>query len=491
MGIWTDGRCVLLHCSTGLVRHEGELAEVLVSGQVLGRQDDPDPGRRHALSVDPGSQTAFLVDAQDRAFSMPLRGGELAELSGEIIAMASMDDRHMLAAWRGKTGSRTVVKVGLAPVPRRGNRGRKTGIALGKPKRLKWPDGLLWSGNPPWSRRSDWSGDADRLLLTDGPFGAAVADSDSGVLAVLGKGDRKYRCVLRAPAQKDARIHVCSTAEGVLVGIRLDGGESAVGHFDTAGNCLASCAFEGLEAMRVLDADRALVFSRTENELREIRLSDLDASSAVSIGRHGDGEVSIFATSDGEIAALGLGKTAILCRRGEDDTWIADSLEPPEEPEEEDELEVEHERLAGPPNLSLASPSNGWDFARGKPFAIELPLINMGGPAQGLFVEMSGQAMDQGLIVPMTVESDTKRAPFLEGRAELPGVDLAAGVAWPDSKKAKERLAEAPGDTRVTLWVRGKSDHGGEGLLMIRVGFLGEGMRGSLLRGKAIQVMDS
>ena len=116
---------------------------------------------------------------------------------------------------------------------------------------------------------------------------------------------------------------------------------------------------------------------------------------------------------------------------------------------------------------------------------LELPVVSVGGPAAGLYVELAGDAIDRGLLTPSVAEMNGCSSTLPSGRpvrCELPEAPIRAGVVLPNAKRAEERFAAAPEDVFFRLRVRGEARAKGRGLLTVRIGFLGEGTRGSLMR---------
>jgi hypothetical protein len=155
--------------------------------------------------------------------------------------------------------------------------------------------------------------------------------------------------------------------------------------------------------------------------------------------------------------------------------------------------------IAQAPGFSLDpnQPNDAWTFQPDLPFELVLNAVSVGGAAEtGLYVEVSGGALEKGLIEPELVEIEGRnrgRANFeVSGKkriARLPQLLIPAGVEPNKDKKIKpkERFLENPEDTFVCVRLQGKTRKLGSDLLYVRVGFAGTD-EGSLMRGRPLTI---
>jgi len=153
------------------------------------------------------------------------------------------------------------------------------------------------------------------------------------------------------------------------------------------------------------------------------------------------------------------------------------------------------------PRLSLDpnQQNEAWNFVINEDFEIVLNAVSVGGPAEtGLYVEITGGALEKGLITPklVSIEGKNEARTRFERKgskclAVLPDFRVPAGVDPIKDKKVKpkERFLENPEDTFLTIRLQGSSNAVGAGeLLFVRVGFERAGQEGSLMRGRPVTV---
>jgi hypothetical protein len=120
-----------------------------------------------------------------------------------------------------------------------------------------------------------------------------------------------------------------------------------------------------------------------------------------------------------------------------------------------------------------------WTLAAQQAFELELLVRSAGGKGKGLFVSLEGEAMSR--ISVSHVECGEQRADFVDvggtKRAELPGVELVAGVRYPFDPPAKndkqKETAHAMIDAcQFRLKVHGKARGPASDLLRVSCGAL-------------------
>ncbi len=133
--------------------------------------------------------------------------------------------------------------------------------------------------------------------------------------------------------------------------------------------------------------------------------------------------------------------------------------------------------LDGPPALGLGiggPPAPGWGGEAPRPFTITLRLRSTGRAAEGLEIEVGGEALTRGLVQLIEVVADDHSGAFLPSeagmrRATLPGLAIPPGVDLDVDAPTSRALA----DSHVEVTIRAQAIRRGSGLLALRVGVLG------------------
>ncbi len=144
-------------------------------------------------------------------------------------------------------------------------------------------------------------------------------------------------------------------------------------------------------------------------------------------------------------------------------------------------------RETGSPTLGLVADSaTPWTVRAGQTTKLRLTVVNTGGPARGLWVELGGQALTGGHVAGM--KASAGEVAVLAPRALLPTANIEAI----EIRDVKDKLPPAPKPTTtVEVEVRGVAK--GKALLTVRVGPMtpkGPASSGSALCGRAIDVTD-
>jgi hypothetical protein len=138
----------------------------------------------------------------------------------------------------------------------------------------------------------------------------------------------------------------------------------------------------------------------------------------------------------------------------------------------------------------VADAATPWRGDAGKTVSVRVNVGNRGGAAKGIYVEIAGAAIEQGLVSPIEVrdESGATAVPFETrsgvARAELPDVPVEAGYVAPEKKGTP-----MPPQPIRALEVRVKGEKAGQGIMMVRVGPRGAtGSSGSAMAGRSFVV---
>jgi hypothetical protein len=114
-------------------------------------------------------------------------------------------------------------------------------------------------------------------------------------------------------------------------------------------------------------------------------------------------------------------------------------------------------------------------------------LANRGGPVKGVYIELSGAAIEGKQIEPIEIASFEQVAKFTGSppRAELSTLALDPGYVEPTGKRPRQAPPlPPPPSVPLTIRVRGVTQ--GNGLLMVRIGALAGGA--TAMQGRGITV---
>ena len=393
-------------------------------------------------------------------------------------------------------------------------------LVWSKPTRIEWPS-LIWANSSvPWPEKDDepdpdepFEEDALDVRLADGMWqahirlsanahGIVATSNYSGLIAVFDAASQKARFSVRVPTQSDVDIHAVATKHGVLVAMVSEGKDAGLLLLDPKGKVVASKAKFGkskannVSAPVVVDDDHALV-STSENSVHELALPSLDSKAVEDLG-----SVHVYASAsarslkshliaNGEAGAapnkqmltkLTRDKNIVCTPRVMPDLREPEVLTLPEGPK----------RVKGNASLSMSATTSGmWNCGVGGSSSIELLISNMGGPVNGIYVELGGPAISSGLIESFDVRIGDVEAPLVVkgslARCELPKFSMLAGYGPPvPVRRGQVDLQPKNPTCYVNVGVKGKK--GGQALLTVRVGPLPAGSPGSAMQGKTMFV---
>lgn len=525
MRVWTNAAVHVVLGPHGLsVERDGVASQILPP---LSAEDGA-----YSLAVDPNGKTAHCMANGYRWVTVDLEeGAEPNFISGELVALAPLPGGSEVAAvYLERRGKQSSAKFRVGPMPAPGV--IWTGeLNLAKPTKFKWPAGLIWAEDEklPWSRKSKVSVDPRDVRIVVNEHGTVLADSLSGIIALVRPGSQDLDFHGRVPLTDDGHVYACATDRGVLAVVDEPGG-AGIGHFGPKGKYLGSAKLGSSGQPSLCELGVLVPSGRTVLCLSLDGLEPVADPISVAFDRPDDAR----ADAKGRAFILARGPVgddddanaeqhgALLGLRQGDGSWAVHVLELPEDltetelpdPEEEELVDPEKEarrakksgplplerNTTGEPHLTfdLNPRAKPWSFPAGGLFEIFAPFISTGGPEVGLFVELSGPGIESGVVdakaVSIICEEDGKpvRVEFTgtkTKRAEFPGMNVPAGVIRDPSEKKRSKIHEhSPPDTKFVAHIEGTTAKAGSGLLLVRVGFLSHGQRGSVLRGKPIEV---
>jgi hypothetical protein len=258
-------------------------------------------------------------------------------------------------------------------------------------------------------------------------------------------------------------------------------------------------AAAGLRAPLLVDDDTAVVTNAmTTPQVHELSLAELGAK-RVTTSPFG-GEVGVIAhasTVDGAAHVVAIGDPDApphrwtlhrLVRSG--GKLRATPLAMPDFRPPERMQPTGPARHTGPASVGITAGSGVWTCAPGAEVDLTLSVTSKGGPAPGLWIELSGPAIDAGLFEALAAVAGDCSASF-----ERRGAVLRAELAGPPLEPAYVRATggrvakgEQP-DPVSTVAIRVRGAKAGDGLLMVRIGPMGiDGSGGSAMQGRTIRV---
>ncbi len=530
MLLWTDGEAVILATGRGVARDGGDGQQVVrFDGERATRRDEPPPPAFLAV-LDPGGRRALLeLDGQLIACGLDVGRAHLRELGPAPRAAVALPDGRLVIA-RAEVGADGRERTTLAVASARDDGGLTIERALQLPAaaRARGKFGVWARGAVPWPEDDD-EPDADEpfepdsldVRRRDGGWQGAVSlhanrhgvvatSTYSGLVVGLAPDTLAPTWSFRLPSQPEAALTAVAVAGGVLATICVGGAEASLLHIGHDGEVRAQRSklgrepAVGLSRPLLVDGDLALVTNEGE-QVYEIIVADLGAKRVTVVPFGGDvGIVAHGSTSDGATHLIALGdpqapphkatlhrlvRTAGRLRA----TAVAmPNLRPPAERRPS----MGPPRNAGPASVGIAASGGAWSVAGGAEIDLALTVTSKGGPAPGVWVELSGPALDAALFEPRTAACGEIAADFTRSgsamRAVLSGAAIDATYLRAPGSGGRVARGESPDPvTTVTIRVRGAI--AGSALLMVRIGPVVGSVQagsqiGSAMQGRTITV---
>lgn len=519
MPVWLGGSSWIVATGWGVARWDGTKYEIHRFSRA-GQRADQDP---------PALDVFAVLDEDGRAVLLQRAGEELScwrigeDGTGEITSCAGVVPRAAI----GVGGGQIVAVVEHTTDRARAVLRRATvvdgalqlgeAIALPPPAKAAWTsahhpagDGFpedrkgdeVVTGAAPFEpaalgvRRADgnWVGE---VRLTESPHGVAVTSSYSGVVAVLDRATLAPRMSVRVPTRASQyRVFALAVPQGVLVTL-VAGKQTEYVLIGPGGEVIASCSLLGKEAAGAAESEGVLCGETVEIASHD-RLWTL-ALPTLRPRKHPGGSdaypIAHAITVDGArlvaytehdherphhwrlVHTPGGGGR----RRGREVSMP--DFRPPPEPAGP----VVAPRVVGPAALGLIADKIPWLATVGAEAELQLMLANRGGPVKGVYIELSGAAIEGKHIEPIEIASFEQVAKFTGSppRAELSTLALEPGYVEPTGKRPRQ-APPLPPPPSVPLTIRVRGVTPGNGLLMVRIGALAGGA--TAMQGRGITV---
>jgi len=347
---------------------------------------------------------------------------------------------------------------------------------------------LRWEGGRP----AETSGVA--VVEAKGPFaihknrfGLAVADMGTGSVLVAAAGEKLFSTVLRFPANNESTLLACPTPDGVCVSVALRENHSAIAFFDRAGTKL----HELNNFNRALITGGGMPFIAGENTIawphstQHGTLVFIDMKSGEVLGECKIPGGSAFYDSvtivDENQVMLGSRSCVTRLKKVSDVEWTGELLERKALPKR---IREHHTPVSGAPVLQLKPAAENWKVPAGARTALAFEFTNGGGETSGIEVELSGDVIERGLLVPKMVRLGAAAGGFdSAGEKTRTFRDGALAIPAATEKGTKRTKIDSARITPFEIEVEGVSTGGG--FLMVRVR-AGNGFTAAT--GKAIQI---
>ncbi len=500
MWLWTQGNATVVAMGRGLARlDEGDAPQIWRwSTEGRGRRDEPPAPAAMAVLDDAGRDVLVVNDEQ------------LWRWGGDAVAPRAIGraPRAMCSVAVGRAvfvegavGDAALVSVRFDAD---GSHHREAPLRLPPAVRVTGDLGLWTTARPSWE-----TGDGAWALAVS-RHGVTATCAAAGLVVVLDGATLAPRHVWRVPSEPEATLHAVALADATLVTMCIQGRHAALWLIDGAGAVIASRVklgrdlAAGVGAPLLLDDEAALVMHQAASVF-EVALPALTARRATRSPFGGDvGLVAHASARDGASHVVAVGdplapahKLALHRLVRVAGKTVATPLALPDLRPPEDVPVRGVERQRGPASVGVsagtagaADGTGGWACTLGAEAALGLTVTSKGGPAPGLWIELSGPAVEAGHALPLGAKIGETQAPFVRAGSGW-RVEVAAPLV-PAFARALGNGRLAKGDEpdptcAVELTVRGLG--AGTALLIVRVGPLGAvGTAGAAMQGRSITV---
>jgi hypothetical protein len=278
--------------------------------------------------------------------------------------------------------------------------------------RTRFPSALGVSSAWIWRDPPSLSLSSLRLRVTSA--GIAVICQSSGLIGIF-RGDDPPRWY-QVPSGEGGHLDVLPTTSGLLVSLRV-GDEGVSAHFSGDGCCEGHT---GLTLRSIgaaaLAGDRFVIFDGARGRLKVFGArdcQDLHPRSRLNLPAP---PLDVASSPDGRWVIFSDATTVSLFELGDKRLSLVATLAPEQILRESEAKHREKQRIEqgghykrpeGPPSLGFPAskaPIPPWETTLGEPLELALSLRSTGGAGQGVAVELSGPALEQGLVQPLSVE---------------------------------------------------------------------------------------
>jgi len=422
MRLFTDGKGVVLRAESGLVRWKPKAAPSAQSTRLGPKVSDLRQDGLLVISPDGTDHTSALH--------------KLAA----IDAVALSKDDFAALVWRSGE-----LLIGKGPLPETSNDVWETEVSL-EPNDMPAP--TLIDPDAPAELPQDAFAVGDGALPSFGAnrWGAAVASSESGIVAVCRPRSTTVDFVLRFAPSEERRIYAEPTKQGALVTVIEQGVQVSAHMLTEKGEVLAQQVVQrggppavqvGERVLTIGDDDKLALLDESLARGARKSISFTPVASAVSADGNG------FAVANEEDLLLGrITKTGRLSIVGQVD--YANQIRVAKRAADVEKAQGNYfpERAKG--STALGFPVGysmpAWTVEAGSAFSMELMVRSVGGAGAGILVTATGPAL--ATIALECVRIGALEVPFRasEGGAQVastPDVELPQGLIYPLDPKPR------------------------------------------------------
>lgn len=520
MELWTNGRAHLVATGRGVARL-GEQRAIHRFPPPPGLKRDQEPPDLRFMGVADAEGTKVLLGRDEGLAICELakQGWQVRDLGGpQPLALCSLGKGTAAALVATQDGGRH--RVSLRRVKLDLEQGPVLGEAVALPavRRIDWWKDAIWApADVPWPEDDDDDFEPDQLAaagsaeelgklrLTANAHGIVATSNASGVVAVWDRETLAPRFAIRLPTEDELELHAVATEQGVLAVLTLQGKNSALLHAGPDGKLIAKRhklgrdPASGLGAPLVLGARAFFTHVQgAEAKTYAVSLPDLEAKVSKELAGDKLHLIAHAAAPDGSCQLVAYGDPAAgphkwelaIVREGAKKLAVEELIIPDFRPVAAAVGGTAVKRMEGAPALGLAARERAWRTELGQPLTLTFDIPSNGGPSTGLFAEISGDALKQGILKPVDITVGDATTTF-EGsggtwKAELPSVPIEAAFA---SSNPRTKQVVPQSNTKLSARIRFETVAKGSALLMVRVGPLGaSGRTGSAMDGKSVFV---
>ncbi len=534
MTMWTNGSTHLIATAQGIARIAGNSGSTVFRFPALpgAKRGDEPPTLEFAAALDEDG-TSMIVRRYGetvKRWTHDAKGGRTVPCTGHVAieqCVATSAGRFVALVPDASTPKRLALHE-LQIDGEQVTLGAK--IELPQPRKLEFKSALFkkgegWPEDPDEDDEDDvaelkksfdardldvyatasWHG---RVSLVSNQWGVGIGTTWGGLVAVLDPKTLAPRLVVRVPCHREQfDVFVLPTRSGALVTLVANYRHTEFVYVDNDGTVGGVRSKFGKDlawgpgnAGVAYGDDTVLVnHANTEEQVHALTLPGLET-------KRFDKEpvvlVDSAATANGKVIVIGRSplnapsahnwQIARYERKGAkwDSTEVAPpDMRPAQTPASTSAASAVR-RAEGTPALGVvADSSTPWKSAPGSTVTLRMNVGNRGGGAKGIYVEVAGAAVEQGLVTALEVGCDGAPATTFAlksgaARAELSTVAIEPGVLPPLTKGGPS----APQPIRA-IEVRLRTEKEGMALMTVRVGPLGaSGTAGSGMAGRSFVV---
>lgn len=488
MEIWSSGEETIVYDDAGLTFFRGdELQEILsVGGEpvTLGARKGLYSTTRKIFAVNPETRTALLGECGEIPSLVDLgQSAQPTKLGFRWAAALHLTGRRYLAV----LPEDEKLHFRFVELDSRGNVVDESPLEVPDVRNVEIP--------PLTASRVEGTLPEASGVEAKGPFffnrsrhGITVSDAGTGIVLLIRLSPDRCVAAVRVPISSGEETVLASPLQdGFCVSVTIREGHSGLACFDESG--AQRWALNTVQRALVSGGGAPFAASDTtiawphSTQAAALLVIDSASGSVVSEEKLPGSSAfydSIFCVGDGEVY-LGARSAVTRLRRASDGAWSAAVLDRKSIPKR---IRDQHAPVSGVPMIQLKPLSESWVVPAGGTLALGFELSNAGGPGSGVELELSGDALEKGLIEGIRAKVGASETRFERPSEKLFRVKLPDFPVPPATETGTKRTKVQPALVKpLEIEVSAKS--AGSGFLMVRVKTSGNVTSAT---GKALQV---